>query len=95
MDLLVSYAIVQWTCGGGPPVVLRIVTLFALAAIGLGARASWLVLRRVPGDVAEDGGRSDQRGRFMGLLGLLMCAFFALVVVATAVPRWVLDACQS
>jgi hypothetical protein len=31
----------------------------------------------------------------MALLGLTMCAFFAVVVLANAVPRMVLDACQG
>jgi len=34
-------------------------------------------------------------GRFMAILGLVSCAFFALVIIAMAVPRVVLDACQQ
>jgi hypothetical protein len=31
----------------------------------------------------------------MAIMGLAMCAFFAVVIVAAAVPRWVLDACHQ
>jgi hypothetical protein len=31
----------------------------------------------------------------MAVLGLAMCALFALVVIAAAIPRWVLDACHQ
>lgn len=94
-DLMLSYGLVQWTCGGGPPAVLRIITLLSLAIVGAGAGAAWYVLRQVPPGTPADGSQPSHRGHFMGALGLLMCGLFALVVVAGAVPRWVLDACHS
>lgn len=95
LDLGISYSLVKWTCGGGPPVVLHLITLFALAVIAGGAFASWRALQRVPADAREDGSRPDQRGYFMAILGLAMSALFAMVVLAGAIPRWVLDACQQ
>jgi hypothetical protein len=95
VDLTLSYSLVQWTCGGGPPVVLHLITLFSLAVIAAGAFGAWRALQLAPSGAPTDGNRPDQRGRFMAVLGLAMCAFFALVVVAGAVPRWVLDACQQ
>ena len=52
-----------------------------------------LVNRTVLPDATLDGGRSIDRGRFMGVLGLATCALFAMAVVAMAVPRWMIDAC--
>jgi hypothetical protein len=95
IDLVLSYSLVQWTCGGGPPVVLHLVSLFALALIAGGAFAAWRALQVAPGGAPDDGSEPDQRGRFMALLGLTMCALFAVVVIAAAIPRWVLDACQQ
>jgi hypothetical protein len=95
LDLVVSYSLVQWTCGGGPLVVLHLVTLFSLAIIAAGAASAWRALTRVPSGASDDGSQPDQRGRFMAMLGLAMCALFTLVVIAGAVPRWVLDACQQ
>jgi hypothetical protein len=95
IDLSLSYSLVQWTCGGGPPVVLHLVTLFALAIIGAGAFGAWRSLQLASPSAPLDGDRPDQRGRFMALLGLAMCALFATTVIAGAVPRWVLDACQQ
>lgn len=94
-DLLISYSLVQWTCGGGPPVVLHLVTLFALAIIAAGAFGAWRSLLLVSAEVAADGGEPDERGKFMAVLGLAMCALFAVVVIAGAIPRWVLDACHQ
>jgi hypothetical protein len=95
VDLLLSYSLVQWTCGGGPPVVLHLVSVFALALIGAGAFAGWQALPAVPAGAPSAGSQPDQRAYFMALLGLVMCALFAVVVVAGAIPRWILNACHQ
>lgn len=95
LDLGLSYSIVQWTCGGGPPIVLHVISAAALLMIAGGALAAWSALELAPRSDREDGNLPAERGRFMAVLGLVMCAFFAVVVIATDVPRWVLDACQQ
>jgi hypothetical protein len=95
LDQQVSYSIVQWVCGGGPHVVLYFITLGSLLLVGAGAFASWSVLQHTRPSTPSDGSQPDERGRFMAILGLMSCAFFALVIVAMAIPRVVLDACQQ
>jgi hypothetical protein len=95
IDLVLSYSIVQWTCGGGPTIVLYLITLLSLVIIGAGAFGSWRALRIAPAGVPQDGRQPDERGRFMALLGLWMCSLFAIVVIAGEIPRRVLDACQQ
>ena len=95
LDQQVSYSIVQWVCGGGPHVVLHLISLGALVMVGGGAVASWTALQRARPGAVSDGSQPDERGRFMAILGLVSCAFFALVIIAMAVPRVVLDACQQ
>jgi hypothetical protein len=95
LDLTVSYAIVQWTCGGGPRIVLHLISLAALAIVAAGAMMSWRALAAAAPGQREDGSHPEERGRFMAVLGLVMCAMFALVVVAAAIPRLVLDACHQ
>lgn len=92
VDLTISYAIVKWTCGGGPPVVLHLITLFALATIAGGAFVAWRCMLTTDDSHAAP---HIQRDRFMALFGMTMCALFAVIVVAAAIPRWVLDACQQ
>jgi len=93
LDQLSSYALVKWTCGHQHVWVLHAITLAALAAIAGGAFAAWTTFMEAPRDASLDGGRSTDRGRFMGVLGLATCALFAMAVVAMAVPRWMIDAC--
>jgi hypothetical protein len=92
-DLTISYAIVHWTCSSQQTFVLHLITLGALAMTAGGAAASWTALQHAPDAAADDGPRPIDRGRFMAILGLLVSVFFALVMVANAVPRVMLDAC--
>lgn len=94
LDLLVSYALVKWVCVSRGYVVLHGVTLLALAIVMGGAMLSWRALRHTRADAKTDGGRPRERARFMAVLGLTLCALFALQIVAGAIPIWVLDACQ-
>jgi hypothetical protein len=93
-DLTVSYALVKWTCLSQREALLHAMTIVALVIIGGGAALSFFALQTTAGDQPEDGGRPRQRARFMAILGLTSCALFALTVIAGAIPRWVLDACQ-
>jgi hypothetical protein len=95
IELGASYAIVQWTCGTQHTFVLRLIELGSLAIVAMGAIAAWRALNAAPAGAPLDGGHPDERGRFMAVLGLAACAFFALVIVALAVPPWFLNACQS
>ena len=95
IDLTSSYAVVQWTCGGGPTAVLHLISLGSLVIIGVGAFASWQALQWAAPYEREDGSHAEDRGRFLAVLGLVMCALFAVLVIAGAIPRWVLDACQQ
>jgi hypothetical protein len=94
-DLAVSYAIVQWTCGSQHTSVLHLMTFVALAIVAGGTAAAWTALQHAPKEASDEGSRPFERGRFMAVLGLVLCATFAVLVVASAVPRFILDACQS
>jgi hypothetical protein len=94
IDHTISYAIVKWTCSTQREVVLHAITPAALAIVAVGTAAAFLAVRDSSGDGPTDGGRQRQRARFMAILGLVSCAFFALAIVADEIPRWVLDACR-
>jgi hypothetical protein len=94
LDLSISYALVKWTCASQRQTVLQATTSVALVVVAGGAVLSFIALQRTAGDTPTDGGEPRQRARFMAILGLATCALFALAIVAGAIPRWVLDACQ-
>jgi len=94
LDLSLSYALVKWSCVSQRPEALHAITLGALTLVAGGAVLSGIALRVTAADVPTDGGTPRMRARFMAILGLTSCALFALTILAGAIPRWVLDACQ-
>jgi len=93
-DLEASYAVVKWVCRTRHAGVLSLITIASLAVVAVGAVLSWSALTRTSNDVPTDGGRPRQRAHFMAVLGLASAALFTVQILAGAIPRWVLDACQ-
>ena len=93
-DLTASYALVHWSCEHGGQGVLHGITWLSFAITLAGAAFAWQAIRYTAHEIPTDGGRPGQRARFMALLGLTTSALFALTILAGAIPRWMLDACQ-
>ena len=93
-DLTASYALAKWTCLTGRREILHAIMIVSLLIVAGGAIVSSLALRHTSGDMPTDGGRPRQRARFMAILGLAVSALFALQIASTAIPQWVLDACD-
>ena len=93
-DLEASYAVVKWACHTQNQGVLPLITTVSLAVVVGGAGLSWHALMRTSNETSTDGGRPRQRARFMAILGVALCALFALQILAGAIPHWMLDACQ-
>ncbi len=78
--------------------MLHLATGVALAVIGAGAFIAWMAApplggRDVPSIVPADA--AVARGRFMANMALGLCAWFALVVLATQIPALVLHPCTQ
>jgi hypothetical protein len=93
-DLTASYALAKWACPTGRRNVLHAIMIVSLSIVAGGAMVSSIALRHTSADRLTDGGRPRQRARFMAILGLASSALFALQIVSTAIPQWVLDACE-
>jgi hypothetical protein len=89
-QLGLSYPIAQLTCHAGfapqHPGTIHAISIAALGVIAAGAFLSW-PLRTASAE--------QQRVRFMAQLGLLMCALFMLVVLATWVPPFIMNNCEG
>jgi hypothetical protein len=93
-DLTASYALAKWTCLTDRRAILHAIMFASLLIVAGGAVVSSIALRHTSGDAPTDGGRPPQRARFMAILGLAVSALFALQIISTAIPQWVLDACE-
>lgn len=78
--------------------MLHLTAAIALALVAGGAGLSWRAAPP-PGDDGEHLPSFDPvetavvRARFMAIAGLVLCAWFALVIVATEIPVLVLKPC--
>ncbi len=88
-QLLLSYPIAQLTCHTGfaeqHPTAIHSISIGALLVIAGGAFLVWQLERR----------ERAERVRFMAMLGLLSCALFAIVVIATWVPPFFIHRCEA
>ncbi len=94
LDLGISYALVKWACGNRMQLVLHLISVVAILVIAFGAFVAWRCRERVPEASTLDGGSSADRSRFMAVLGLALNLLFFVVIVATAIPRFVIGPCQ-
>jgi len=94
LDLGLSYALDQHACSTGHHYVLHVITvvcaLIALSGL-LAAMSGW---RKIPEDSDLHHGRRRDRAYFQALLGTILSIAFFVVVIAGAVPKWVLPPCS-
>jgi hypothetical protein len=92
-DLLISYSLVQHACSTGHHYVLHLVSgvSFVIALFG-----TWLSLRQYQAvrNANDEGGSPFDRAHFLALLGITSSLWFALVIIANAVPRYILSPCD-
>ena len=83
LDLTIGYALGNARCTQPHTLMwLHALTGLSLAAILASAATAALSPRR------------NERAQSMAWLGMLMCALFALLVVATGIPRFLLHVCS-
>ena len=94
IDLGCSYVLEQHSCSTGHYYVLHITSIvcFVIALTGFGT--GWMEFRRFPGTTSEEGGSHFDRAHFQALLGMAFSLSFAVVIIAGAVPRWILSPCE-
>ena len=92
-DLGMSYASVYHACSTGHFYLLHVISLVALIIALTGAFVGWKEFLAVR-EGSDDGGTPFDRSHFMALLGLASSLGFAVVIIATAVPRFILSPCD-
>ena len=81
-QLQVNYALVRWACDRGIEWSLHLVSLLALLVTVAFGLLSWRNWRRMGAEWEDGGAGVVPRSRFMALVGLLINAHSALVVLA-------------
>ena len=94
LDLGVSYVLRQHVCTSSQKFELHLVTFICLAMALCGFTLGWIGFHNLPHDAEEEGGEPHDRAHFEALLGMGFSLAFALVIIALAVPRWILTVCD-
>jgi hypothetical protein len=92
-DLGFSYMSVYHACSTGHFYVLHVISVIALIVALTGAFVGWQEFQAVR-EGSDDGGTPLDRSHFMALLGIASSIGFAIVIIASAVPRFILTPCD-
>jgi hypothetical protein len=92
-DQQVIYALVPRACATGSHFGIHAANLVALLAVVAGAVLGFRDWR-MAGEVSDELDRAAGHDRFLGLLGLMLCAFFVLPIAAQAIAAFIIDPCQ-
>jgi hypothetical protein len=94
-DLGFSYILEQHSCSTGHHYVLHVISVVCFVVALSGFLTGVADFKQLPrNQVAEEGGRPLDRAYFQALLGMVFSLSFALVIIAGAVPRWILSPCE-
>jgi hypothetical protein len=92
-DLGLSYANVYHACSTGHYYVLHVISAVTFILALSGAVVGWREYETVR-NASDEGGSPFDRTHFLSLLGVAASLGFAMVIIATAVPKIILSPCQ-
>jgi hypothetical protein len=93
-DLAFSYVLAQHACSTGHHYVLHVITIVCALIALSGFAAGCVAYRGIPDDASDKGVRPADRTHFQTLFGIVFSLAFTVVVIAAAVPRWILHPCM-
>lgn len=93
-DLGFSYVLAQHACSTGHHYVLHLISFVCFVIALTGAAAGISEHKKLPEEVTEKGPRPFDRAYFQFLFGMVFSFAFAVVIIAGAVPRWILSPCD-
>lgn len=88
-----SYATVYHACSTGHHYVLHIISLSCMLLALSGALQGWRQFQAVS-DRSPEGGNPLDRTHFMSILGIAASIGFCVVILALAVPKFILSPCD-
>ena len=93
-DLGFSYVLAQHSCSTGHRYVLHVITVVCGLGALSGLATGWMAYSTIPQEANEEGARPVDRTHFQVIFGLVFSVAFTVVIIAGAVPRWILSPCD-
>ena len=94
IDLGFSYVLQQHSCSTGHHYILHVITVICGLIALSGSVAGLSAWKGLPEDASDKGVRPADRTHFQVLFGIVFSLAFTVVVIAGAVPRWILHPCM-
>jgi hypothetical protein len=91
LDEVVGYTATSHECSTGHMLLLHALTGGSLAACALGFICAWIAQQNK--SASSQSGPGERRS-FMAHAGMILSVGFALVIIATAIPKWMLTPCD-
>lgn len=93
-DLGLSYMLEQHSCSTGHHYVLHAISIVCFLAALSGFATGLAEFRTLPSHASDEGGSRFDRAHFQALMGMAFSLSFAMIIIAGAVPRWILSPCE-
>lgn len=94
LDLALSYTLEQHSCSTGHHYVLHWISIVCALIALSGAAFGYAEFKKLPAGAREEGGSRWDRAHFQTLLGIGFSLSFTVVIIAGAIPRWILSPCE-
>jgi hypothetical protein len=94
LDLGFSYVLTQHSCSTGHHYVLHVITIVCGVIALTGFAAGIVAYGALPREATDAGERPLDRTYFQVVFGIVFSLAFTMVVIAAAVPRWILSPCN-
>lgn len=94
VHLGLSYPVVAYVCRSGATWILHAATVLSLLIVASGTWTAWRNWRAIGAPRSTHGADLVGRTRFMAIAGLALCAAFTLLILAEAVPNYLIGPCR-
>lgn len=92
-QLSLNYVLRGHACHVQSPFVLHTVSVCAILLAFVGALLGFFVLRNLPPEKNEEGGKPHDRAHFQALLAVGFNLGFAVAILALSIPIWLVQPC--
>ena len=95
LDEVLSYAIVQHSCSTAHHGWLTFYTVLGIVLAISGFISARACYSRLPASISTEEGSTHSRARWMAIYGMAASLVFIVVIIALAIPKWAMSACDQ
>jgi hypothetical protein len=94
LNLQANFTLAPWACAFGWKLTLHLISAIALCISAGSGIIAWIEWRRLNLEWPGEAGGIAGISRSLAMSGVLLSAMFFLVILAQAIPQFILEACE-